>query len=538
MINNQNPKTLLPINQIAASLNIMESEMIQYGSDKAKLSLDILNRNHQGKLILMTAMSPTPSGEGKTTMNIGLSMALNSMGYRAISALREPSLGPVFGRKGGATGGGKARIEPAHDIDLHFTGDLHAISACNNLLSAMIDNHIYHGNDLNIDPQNILWRRALDMNDRALRKLNRKEGIVSFDITAASEIMAILCLAESLADLRHRLENIIIALDMNGNLVSAKMLGAVGSMMVLLKDAMMPNLVQTSEGTPVIVHGGPFANIAHGCNSVIATKMALKLSDYVVTEAGFGADLGAQKFFDIKSYQSGIKADAVVIVATLKALKYHGDSRIKDLSDTNMLALKEGFNNLKQHIENMKKYQDNVVVAINRFPHDDQDEIDFLQVALQEIGVTSFDSDVYGQGSQGAINLARELVEILKSSTPSTSMQPKESLESSIENIAQEIYRADGVEYSQVALQKLALLKSKGFDAYPVCIAKTQYSFSDDPTKLNVAKGYKLLVTDLKISGGAGFVVALCGKVMTMPGMPKKPNALSIDLNEQGIIEM
>lgn len=538
MINNQNPKTLLPINQIAASLNIMESEMIQYGSDKAKLSLDILNRNHQGKLILMTAMSPTPSGEGKTTMNIGLSMALNSMGYRAISALREPSLGPVFGRKGGATGGGKARIEPAHDIDLHFTGDLHAISACNNLLSSMIDNHIYHGNDLNIDPQNILWRRALDMNDRALRKLNRKEGIVSFDITAASEIMAILCLAESLADLRHRLENIIIALDMNGNLVSAKMLGAVGSMMVLLKDAIMPNLVQTSEGTPVIVHGGPFANIAHGCNSVIATKMALKLSDYVVTEAGFGADLGAQKFFDIKSYQSGIKADAVVIVATLKALKYHGDSRIKDLSETNMLALKEGFNNLKQHIENMKKYQDNVVVAINRFPHDDQDEIDFLQVALQEIGVTSFDSDVYGQGSQGAINLARELVEILKSSTPSTSMQPKESLESSIENIAQEIYRADGVEYSQVALQKLALLKSKGFDAYPVCIAKTQYSFSDDPTKLNVAKGYKLLVTDLKISGGAGFVVALCGKVMTMPGMPKKPNALSIDLNEQGIIEM
>lgn len=538
MKNNQNPETLLPINQIAAGLNISDSELIQYGHDKAKLSLDILKRETKGKLILMTAMSPTPSGEGKTTMNIGLSMALNSLGHRTISALREPSLGPVFGRKGGATGGGKARIEPSHDIDLHFTGDLHAISACNNLLSAMIDNHIYYGNQLNIDPNQILWRRAIDMNDRALRRLNSKDGVVSFDITAASEIMAILCLAEGVKDLRKRLENIIIALDMEGNLVSAKMLGAVGSMMVLLKDAMMPNLVQTSEGTPVIVHGGPFANIAHGCNSVIATKMALKLSDYVITEAGFGADLGAQKFFDIKSYQSGIKADAVVIVATLKALKYHGDSSIKDLSEANESALREGFNNLKQHIENMKKYQSNVVVAINRFPQDYQHEIDLLSDLLKDMGVSTFDSDVFGKGSQGALKLAEKVVEILDSSSPSTSFAPKDTLELSIENIAKEIYRAHGVVYSKLALEKLEMLKSKGFDAYPVCIAKTQYSFSDDPKKLNVAKDYDLLVTDLKISGGAGFVVALCGKVMTMPGMPKTPNALSIDINEQGIISM
>lgn len=531
MENKHSRKHLLPINEIAKSLNIDTKDTIQYGNDKAKLSLDILNRDNKGKLILMTAMSPTPSGEGKTTMNIGLSMALNALGHQAISALREPSLGPVFGRKGGASGGGKARIEPSQDIDLHFTGDIHAISACNNLLSAMIDNHIYHGNELNIDPSQILWRRALDMNDRALRRLSTKDTTLGFDITAASEIMAILCLAEDMDDLRSRLEKIVVALDHEGKLVSAKMLGAVGAMMVLLKDAIQPNLVQTSEGTPVIVHGGPFANIAHGCNSVIATKMALKLSDYVVTEAGFGADLGAQKFFDIKSLQSGIKADAVVIVATLKALKYHGDSTLKDLEEVNISALTQGFDNLKQHMENMKKYQQDVYVAINRFPSDTQEEIDFLSTLLLDLGVKSFDCDVFGQGSKGALKLAEEIVGNLKNSSPSISMKPKDNLEASIEQIALEIYRADDVEYSETALKKLEMLKKTGFGHYPVCIAKTQYSFSDDPKKLNVAKNFNLLVTDLKISNGAGFIVALCGKVMTMPGMPKNPNALNIDLN-------
>lgn len=527
-----------PIEVVAKDLDIDMDSIITYGKDKAKLSLDLLNRNRSGKLILMTAMSPTPSGEGKTTMNIGLSMALNRLGYRAISALREPSLGPVFGLKGGATGGGKATVEPSVDINLHFTGDIHAITACNNLLSAMIDNHIFQENTLNIDPYQILWKRALDMNDRALRKLTLKTTTTSFDITAASEIMAILCLAEDQKDLERRLERIVIALDYDGNQVLAKDLGAVGAMMVLLKDALLPNLVQTSEGTPVIVHGGPFANIAHGCNSVIATKMALKLSDYVVTEAGFGADLGAQKFFDIKAVQSGLHADAVVVVATLKAMKYHGDSRIKDLSLSNPDALIKGFENLKQHVENMQKYQPNVMVALNRFPDDQDEEIKIVFDQLEALGVPAFEADVFGQGSQGGVALAKHLVESLKASTPSVSMKPQATLEESIETIAREIYRADGIEFAGAAKVSLQRLKDLGYDSYPVCIAKTQYSFSDNPKLLNVAQGFKLHITDLKVSNGAGFVVVLCGNVMTMPGMPSRPNAMDIKLDELGYVKL
>lgn len=538
MEENKQVNPLQAIEKIASDLGLNRDDIIMYGHDKAKLSLRLLDKEKTGNLILMTAMSPTPTGEGKTTMNIGLSMALNALGYRAISALREPSLGPVFGLKGGATGGGKARIEPSDDINLHFTGDLHAITAANNLLAAMIDNHVYHGNDLNIDPTQILWKRAMDMNDRALRKVGLTRTNTSFDITAASEIMAILCLAENRDDLRTRLANIAVALDVDGNLITAHDLGAVEPMMVLLKDALLPNLVQTSEGTPVIVHGGPFANIAHGCNSVIATKMALGLSDYVVTEAGFGADLGAQKFFDIKSRQSGIDAKAVVVVATLKALKYHGGLSGDALSDLNLGALDEGFKNLKRHIENMKQYQDNVIVALNRFPDDSHIEVLYLFEMLESIGVEGIECDVFGKGSQGALELAKHVVASLESAQTSKPLEYQNSLEASIHEIATRIYRARGVNYSDKARLKLQNLEEEGYGNYPVCIAKTQYSFSDDPKKLNVVDDFELNVTDIRVSRGAGFVVVLCGNVMTMPGMPKRPNALKMKLDDLGNVSM
>ena len=531
-------KGVCPIDTIAELLHLNHDDYVKYGDDKAKLSLDILQRLQTGKIILMSAISPTPAGEGKTTMNIGLSMGLNALGYRAISALREPSLGPVFGMKGGATGGGKSTIEPSVDINLHFTGDLHAITSCHNLLSAIVDNHIYQGNQQNIDPDRIVWNRVMDVNDRALRKVFVANHSSSFDITAASEIMAIVCLASDLSDLRARLGLIQIGYRYDGTLVLAKDMDVVGAMMVLLKDAIKPNLVQTCEGTPVIVHGGPFANIAHGCNSVIATKMAMALSDYVVTEAGFGADLGAEKFFDIKSYQSGLNASAAVVVATIRALKYHGGVLEKDLADENVDALNVGFANLKQHVENMRKFQVPVVVAINVFPSDTALEITTLQTLCNLMGVQAYVSDVFAKGSKGALDLAKAVVALCDKGCVSQPLYTPQSVKTSLATIAWEIYRAKGVVYSEKAAQQLETFKHTEVELYPVCIAKTQYSFSDNPKRLNVATDFDLHVREFRVSGGAKFVVAICGPIMTMPGLPKKPNALRIDLDEHGMVSL
>lgn len=538
-MNHENtPKGLKPIDQIAAMLDLNPKDYVKYGEDKAKLSLDLLKRPQTGHIILMSAISPTPAGEGKTTMNIGLSMGLNALGYKAVSALREPSLGPVFGMKGGATGGGKSVIEPAVDINLHFTGDLHAITSCHNLLTAMIDNHIYQGNALNLDVDRLLWNRVLDVNDRALRKISVAGHQSSFDITAASEIMAIVCLATDDADLRERLSRVRIGYRRDGSLVLAKDMEVVGAMMVLLKDAIKPNLVQTCEGTPVIVHGGPFANIAHGCNSVIATKMAMALSDYVVTEAGFGADLGAEKFFDIKSQQSGLNASAAVVVATVRALKYHGGVLENALNHENIAALQVGFANLQQHVENMRKFKVPVVVAINVFPTDTAQEIATLQSLCQAIGVKACVSDVFGKGSAGALQLAQEVVTMCEQGHVSQPLYTPRLLKTSLETVATEIYRAKGVVYSQEALEHLELLQGTEVDQYPVCIAKTQYSFSDNPKLLNVCTDFDLHVRALRVSGGAKFVVAICGLIMTMPGLPKKPNALHIDIDKAGNVTL
>ena len=540
--------SLLPITDIARDrLGIAAAHLQPYGHTKAKLDLGYirtLQDRPDGKLILVTAINPTPAGEGKTTTTVGLNDALNHIGLNSIACLREPSLGPCFGVKGGAAGGGYAQVVPMEDINLHFTGDFHAIGSANNLLSALIDNHIYWGNTLHLDPRRIAWRRAMDMNDRALRAIITSLGGVSngypredgFDITVASEVMAIFCLATDLEDLQRRLANIVIGYTSTKKHVTAGDLHAVGSMAVLLRDALAPNLVQSLEHNPVFVHGGPFANIAHGCNSVIATKAALKLADYVVTEAGFGADLGAEKFFDIKCRKAGLAPAAAVIVATIRALKMHGGVAKADLRAENLAALTSGFANLQRHVENLRKFGVPVVVAINRFSADTEAEIARLHHLCETLGVPCCMADHWAQGGAGAAALARTVVATI-AETPSrfTPLYPDDlGLFAKLETIAREIYRADGVSASSSIRKRLAEFEADGYGHLPVCIAKTQYSFSTDPTAIGAPSGYDLPVRDVRLSAGAEFVVAVCGEIMTMPGLPKTPAAISIGLSPAG----
>ena len=525
---------LRPIQKIAHELDIPESMLEPYGHHKAKLSMSLLKQPQKGKLILVTAINPTPAGEGKTTVNIGLSMALNRLGVSAISALREPSLGPCFGMKGGATGGGYAQVVPMDDINLHFTGDFHAITSAHNLLAAMIDNHIYHGNALQVDQKRIVWQRVMDMNDRSLRDLEihgkRVAHPTSFDITVASEIMAILCLAESMDDLKIRLSRIVVAYNLDGVALTAADFEAVGAMALLLKDAMKPNLVQTTEHTPALIHGGPFANIAHGCNSVIATRMALNLSDYVVTEAGFGADLGAEKFYDIKCRTAGLTPAATVLVATIRALKYNGGVPLTDLDAENIPALQKGSQNLVQHFENLKKFSDNVIIAINQFGTDTPAEILVLKELGKTLGCEVVLTNVFAEGGKGGEALAQQVIKMCESPSNFKPLYPLESnLKHEIETIAQEIYRADAVSYDDEALKKLEHIEEKYPQGLPVCIAKTQTSFSDDPKKLNAPRNFSVHVRDVRLAAGAGFVVVLLGNILTMPGLPKHPNAMDMD---------
>ena len=540
---------LKPITEIAKELGISEEELEQYGRYKAKINNSLMDRlkdKPDGKLVLVTAINPTPAGEGKTTTNVGLSMALDRIGKKVMTTLREPSLGPCFGIKGGAAGGGYSQVVPMEDINLHFTGDFHAITSAHNLLAAMLDNHIHQGNKLRIVTKNIVWDRAVDMNDRALRHIvigmgAKGDGVTresSFKITVASEIMAILCLAEGITDLKERLGRMIVAYDEDKKPVTAKDLNAVGAMALLLKDAIKPNLVQTIENTPAIVHGGPFANIAHGCNSVVATKTALKLADYVITEAGFGADLGAEKFLDIKCRYAGLKPDAVVIVATIRALKYNGEKPLKELSEEDLVALRNGAKNLERHIDNISKYGIPSVVAINRFPTDTDKEIELLKEICEEKGVSVVLSEVFTKGGEGGIELAEKVVNICENEE--SNFKPIYSLDMSIkekiEKVAREIYGADGVNYEGNAEKQIRNLTELGFDKLPVCIAKTQYSFSDDPNALGAPSGFKINVRDVKVSAGAGFIVILTGQIMTMPGLPRVPHAEGMDICEDGTI--
>ena len=540
---------LKPITEIAKELGISEEELEQYGRYKAKINNNLMDRlkdKPDGKLVLVTAINPTPAGEGKTTTNVGLSMALDRIGKKVMTTLREPSLGPCFGIKGGAAGGGYSQVVPMEDINLHFTGDFHAITSAHNLLAAMLDNHIHQGNKLRIVTKNIVWDRAVDMNDRALRHIvigmgAKGDGVTresSFKITVASEIMAILCLAEGITDLKERLGRMIVAYDEDKKPVTAKDLNAVGAMALLLKDAIKPNLVQTIENTPAIVHGGPFANIAHGCNSVVATKTALKLADYVITEAGFGADLGAEKFLDIKCRYAGLKPDAVVIVATIRALKYNGEKPLKELSEEDLVALRKGAKNLERHIDNISKYGIPSVVAINRFPTDTDNEIELLKEICEEKGVSVVLSEVFTKGGEGGIELAEKVVNICENEE--SNFKPIYSLDMSIkgkiEKVAREIYGADGVNYEGNAEKQIRNLTELGFDKLPVCIAKTQYSFSDDPNALGAPSGFKINVRDVKVSAGAGFIVILTGQIMTMPGLPRVPHAEGMDICEDGTI--
>ena len=540
---------LKPITEIAKELGISEEELEQYGRYKAKINNSLMDRlkdKPDGKLVLVTAINPTPAGEGKTTTNVGLSMALDRIGKKVMTTLREPSLGPCFGIKGGAAGGGYSQVVPMEDINLHFTGDFHAITSAHNLLAAMLDNHIHQGNKLRIVTKNIVWDRAVDMNDRALRHIvigmgAKGDGVTresSFKITVASEIMAILCLAEGITDLKERLGRMIVAYDEDKKPVTAKDLNAVGAMALLLKDAIKPNLVQTIENTPAIVHGGPFANIAHGCNSVVATKTALKLADYVITEAGFGADLGAEKFLDIKCRYAGLKPDAVVIVATIRALKYNGGKQLKELSEEDLVALRNGAKNLERHIDNISKYGIPSVVAINRFPTDTDNEIELLKEICEEKGVSVVLSEVFTKGGEGGIELAEKVVNICENEE--SNFKPIYSLDMSIkekiEKVAREIYGADGVNYEGNAEKQIKNLTELGFDKLPVCIAKTQYSFSDDPNALGAPSGFKINVRDVKVSAGAGFIVILTGQIMTMPGLPRVPHAEGMDICEDGTI--
>lgn len=541
--------TMLPIKDVAASIGIEEDDLELYGKYKAKISDELINRtkkNPDGKLILVTAINPTPAGEGKTTTSVGLGEAFGRLGKKALIALREPSLGPCFGIKGGAAGGGYAQVVPMEDLNLHFTGDFHAITSANNLLAALLDNHIQQGNELGIDPRQIVWKRCMDMNDRVLRNIvvglgSKMDGMVREDhfvITVASEIMAILCLADDMADLKKRLGRIIVAYTFDGKPVTADDLQATGSMAALLKDALKPNLIQTLEHTPAIVHGGPFANIAHGCNSVRATKTALKLADYVITEAGFGADLGAEKFFDIKCRMAGLKPDAVVLVATIRALKYNGGVPKDELSSENLDALKAGIVNLEKHIENLHKFGVPVVVTLNSFVTDTKAETDFVEQFCKERGCEFALSEVWEKGGEGGIDLANKVLEIIehKESNFKVLYDDSLSLKEKIETVAKEIYGADGVTYSPAAERELKRITDLGMGDFPVCMAKTQYSLSDDAKKLGRPSGFKINVREVYASAGAGFVVAVNGSIMTMPGLSKKPAAYGIDVDDNGVI--
>lgn len=544
--------TLKPIQEIADTIGIKEDYLVPYGKYKAKIDYRIQGKvkdKKDGKLILVTSINPTPAGEGKTTMTIGLGDALRKLGHKASIALREPSLGPVFGIKGGATGGGQAQVLPMEEINLHFTGDIHAIGAANNLLAALVDNHIFHGNSLNIDPRRINWKRAIDMNDRQLRYITdglggQKNGVPredGFNITVASEIMAIFCLATDLEDLKKRLKGIIIGYTYDDKPVTAGQLKAEGAMVALLKDAFQPNLVQTIEGTPALIHGGPFANIAHGCNSLVATKLALKLSDYVVTEAGFGADLGAEKFIDIKCRVGDLKPSVAVIIATIRALKYNGGITIDRLSEPNIEALDKGFANLKKHIENIRDvFSLPALVAINYFPTDSLEEIDYLTQKCAELKVKAILSKAWEKGSEGSLDLAREVVALVNHERANNSFsycyEDDLSLKEKIQEIVVRVYGGSKVVYKPEAERELKKIEELGFAKLPVCMAKTQYSLSDDPKKLGSPKDFTITVNSIRVSAGAGFVVAITGDIMTMPGLPKKPVAESIDVDREGII--
>ncbi len=542
--------TLRPITEIAGRAGIPPDALVPYGKTKAKVEWDFIRSvadRPDGALVLVTGISPTPAGEGKTTTTVGLGDALNLIGTRAMIALREPSLGPCFGVKGGATGGGYSQVLPMEDINLHFTGDFHAITSANNLLAAMLDNHIYWGNELGIDPRRVFWRRALDMNDRALRSIVGSLGGVAngfpredgFDITVASEVMAVLCLARDLDDLRARLGRMVVAARRDGSFVTAADLKADGAMAVLLRDALMPNLVQTIEGTPALIHGGPFANIAHGCNSVIATKLALKLSDVVVTEAGFGADLGGEKFLDIKCRQAGLAPSCAVVVATVRALKMHGGVARRDLGAEDVAAVARGVVNLARHVENMQKYGLPVVVALNRFTSDTDAEVAAVREAMAALGTETHLCTHWGDGAKGAESLARAVRALIEAKSAAYRPLYAGSLRlgDKIAAIAQEIYRAADVALAPGVARKLESYEKAGFGHVPVCIAKTQYSFSADPTLLGAPTGHTLPVRDVRLSAGAGFVVAVCGEIMTMPGLPRVPAANTITLNDLGGIE-
>lgn len=540
---------MLPIKEIANNFGIDEEELEFYGKYKAKISdeyLTKLSSKKDGKLILVTAINPTPAGEGKTTITVGLGCALNKLNKNAIIAIREPSLGPCFGVKGGAAGGGYSQVVPMEDLNLHFTGDFHAITSANNLLAALLDNHIQQGNLLNIDTRQILWKRCLDMNDRVLRNVvvglgSKGDGYVREDhfvITVASEIMAILCLSNDINDLKDRLGKIIVAYSVDGKAITAKDLNAVGAMAALLKDAIKPNMIQTLENNPVLVHGGPFANIAHGCNSVIATKAGLKMADYCITEAGFGADLGAEKFMDIKCRKAGISPDAVVLVATVRALKYNGGVPKNELKEENIEALKIGIVNLEKHLENLHKFGVPVVVTLNHFDTDTDKEIEFIKTFCEERGAEFALADVFAKGSEGGIELAKKVLYTLdnKKAEFKPLYSDEASIEDKIQTIAKEIYGADGVDYSSKALTQLKKIKELGFSDFPICVAKTQYSLSDDPKKLGRPSGFRISIKDMYVSAGAGFIVVLTGDIMTMPGLPKEPAAFNIDVNESGVI--
>ena len=540
---------MMPIEDVASKLGLTRNDIELYGNYKAKIDYGkFANKENKAKLILVTAITPTPAGEGKTTTVVGLGDALNRIGKRTIIALREPSLGPVFGVKGGAAGGGYAQVVPMEDINLHFTGDFHAIGAANNLLAAMIDNHIFQGNELGIDVRKITWKRCVDMNDRQLRNIvcgigSRVNGMPredGFDITVASEIMAILCLSSDITDLKERLSKRIIGYTRDDKPVTAGQLNAQGAMAALLKDAIKPNLVQTLEHNPAIVHGGPFANIAHGCNSITATKLALKLGDYVVTEAGFGADLGAEKFLDIKCRKAGIRPDAVVIVATVKALKMHGGVPKNALGPKNLEALEKGIPNLLKHIENITKvFGLPAVVAINRFPTDDEEELKLIETKCRELGVNVALSEVWGKGGAGGEELAKEVVRLAEEGKNDFRFVYDDdmSLEEKINAIVTKVYGGDGVDFTPAARKEMEKLEGLGFGGLPVCMAKTQYSLSDDPSKMGRPEGFRVTVRNMKVSAGAGFVVVLTGDVMTMPGLPKVPAAVNVDVDENGKIK-
>ena len=538
-----------PISKIADNLGILPEELEQYGHYKAKISLDVLKRlenKPNGKLVLVTAITPTPAGEGKSTTSIGLADALRKIGKHPVVALREPSLGPVFGIKGGAAGGGYAQVVPMEDINLHFTGDMHAITAANNLLSAMIDNHIHHGNQLRIDARQITWRRVLDMNDRALRKVvvglgGKVNGFPredAFTITVASEIMAILCLAKDLDDLKARFGRIVIGSDLDGNPVYVHQLGCEGAMAMLMKDAIKPNLVQTLEHTPAIIHGGPFANIAHGCNSILATKMALKLGDVAVTEAGFGADLGAEKFIDIKCHYAGLYPDAVVLVATIRALKMHGGVAKADLGKENVQALSDGFSNLAKQVENMRSYGLPVLVAVNKFATDTPAEIDMLLQKCASYGVEVTLNESWEKGGEGGLDMARKLAKMLEEQAPKKVelYDVNDTIPNKLKAIVTKIYGGDGVTFTPNAKKQIKQLEAWGLDKLPVCVAKTQYSLSDNPALLGAPSGFKINVQDVRVSNGAGFIVCQTSNIMVMPGLPKHPAALNMDIDNNGKI--